>query len=138
MGLDQAMIVAGIGCRKGASAREIGAAISAALARAGLRRDALTLIAAPAMKGGESGIAAAATDLGVPLVLVPQADLEAASPRAATRSARVVALMGVPSAAEAAALAAGGPAARLLAPRIAVGPATCALAQSDTYGGQQN
>jgi cobalt-precorrin 5A hydrolase len=39
--------------------------------------------------------------------------------------------MGVPSAAEAAALAAGGPAARLLAPRIAVGPATCALATDE-------
>jgi cobalt-precorrin 5A hydrolase len=36
----------------------------------------------------------------------------------------------VPSVAEAAALAAGGPAARLIAPRIAVGPATCALADS--------
>jgi cobalt-precorrin 5A hydrolase len=131
MGLDQAMIVAGIGCRKGASANEIGAAISAALSRAGLRHDALGLIAAPAMKGGEPGIAAAATDFGVPLVLVPQADLKAAGPRTATRSARVVALMGVPSAAEAAALAAGGPAARLLAPRIAVGPATCALATNE-------
>jgi cobalt-precorrin 5A hydrolase len=131
MGLGQAMIVAGIGCRRGASASEIGAAIAAALSRAGLQHDALGLIAAPAMKGGEPGIAAAATDLGVPLVLVPQADLEAAGPRTATRSARVVALMGVPSAAEAAALAAGGPAARLLAPRIAVGPATCALATNE-------
>jgi cobalt-precorrin 5A hydrolase len=125
------MIVAGIGCRKGASASEIGAAITAALSRAGLRHDALGLIAAPAMKGGEPGIAAVATDLGVPLVLVPPADLEAAGPRTATRSARVVALMGVPSAAEAAALAAGGPAARLLAPRIAVGRATCALATNE-------
>ncbi len=82
------------------------------------------------MKGGEPGIAAAATSLGVPLVLVPRADLEAAGARTATRSERVVALMGVPSVAEAAALAAGGPAARLLAPRTAIGPATCALAQS--------
>jgi cobalt-precorrin 5A hydrolase len=125
------MIVAGIGCRRGASASEIEAAIAAALARAGLRSDALGMIAAPAMKAGEPGIAAAATDLGVPLVLVPQADLEAVGGRTATRSARVVALMGVPSAAEAAALAAGGPAARLLAPRVAVGPATCALATNE-------
>jgi cobalt-precorrin 5A hydrolase len=48
--------------------------------------------------------------------------------RTVTRSERVVALMGVPSVAEAAALAAGGTKARLLAPRIALGPATCALA----------
>jgi cobalt-precorrin 5A hydrolase len=129
--MDQKMIVAGIGCRKGASAREIGAAISAALSRAGLGADALHVIAAPAVKSDEPGIAAAANDLGVPLVLVPQAELEAAGARTLTRSERVVALMGVPSAAEAAALAAGGPAARLLAPRTAVGPATCALAANE-------
>jgi len=128
------MIVAGVGCRKGTSSREIGAAITAALARAGLRRDALDVIAAPAMKGGEAGIAGAASDLGVPLVLVPQADLEAAGTRTMTRSERVIALMGVPSAAEAAALAAAGPAARLVAPRTAVGPATCALATSEVDG----
>jgi len=125
------MIVAGVGCRKGASAREVGAAISAALSRAGLRADALDAIAAPALKSGEAGIAAAASDLGVPLVLVPQAELEAAGARTMTRSERVVALMGVPSAAEAAALAAAGPAARLVAPRTAVGTATCALATSE-------
>ena len=125
------MIVAGVGCRKGASAREIGAAISAALSRAGLRADALDVIAAPAVKSSEAGITGAASDFGLPLVLVPQADLEAAGARTVTRSERVVALMGVPSAAEAAALAAAGPAARLVAPRTAVGPATCALATSE-------
>ena len=61
-------------------------------------------------------------------VVVPQADLEAAGARVVTRSERVLALMGVPSVAEAAALAAAGPASRLLGPRVAVGPATCALA----------
>lgn len=124
------MIVAGVGCRKGASAHEIGAAISAALSRAGLRADVLDAIATPAMKSSEAGIAAAASDLGVPLVLVPQADLEAAGARTVTRSERVIALVGVPSAAEAAALAAAGPAGRLVAPRTAVGAATCALATS--------
>ncbi len=125
------MMVAGVGCRKGASAREIGAAISAALMRAGLRVDALDAIAAPAAKSSEAGIAAAANDLGVPLVLIPQAELEAAGARTVTRSERVIALLGVPSAAEAAALAAAGPAGRLVAPRTAVGPATYALAASE-------
>jgi cobalt-precorrin 5A hydrolase len=60
---------------------------------------------------------------------VAQDELAAAGGRAATRSERVLALAGVPSVAEAAALAAGGPAARLIAPRIAVGSATCALAE---------
>jgi cobalt-precorrin 5A hydrolase len=126
MGVGEAMIVAGIGCRKGASAVEISAVIADALARAGL--DTLDLVAAPESKGGEHGVSAAAAALGVPLVLVAKADLEAAGARTQTRSERVLALIGVPSVAEAAALAAGGPAARLILPRITVGVATCALA----------
>jgi cobalt-precorrin 5A hydrolase len=124
--MDEVMIVAGIGCRKGTSAAAISAAIADALARAGL--DTLDLVAAPESKGGEHGIAAAAAALGVPLVLVAKAELEAAGARTQTRSERVLALIGVPSVAEAAALAAGGPAARLILPRITVGVATCALA----------
>jgi cobalt-precorrin 5A hydrolase len=128
MELDQVMIVAGVGCRKGASADAVRAAIAAALDRAGVPADALDLIATAAVKGGEPGISAAAHALGLPLVLVPQADLESAGARTVSRSERVVALLGVPSLAEAAALAAGGPAARLVAAKTAVGPATCALA----------
>lgn len=128
MGLGEAMIVAGVGCRKGASAEDIAAAISDAFVRAGFAARLLGLIATAETKGGEPGIAAAATALGVPLVLVPESDLKAADARVETRSDRVLALTGIPSVAEAAALAAGGPAARLILPRIAVGPATCALA----------
>ena len=124
------MIVAGVGCRRGAPAAAVGAAIAAALSRAELEPAALALIATPAAKGGEPGIAAAAAALGLPLVLVPPAELEAAGERTVTRSERVVALWNVPSVAEAAALAAGGPTARLVAPRVAVGPATCALAEA--------
>jgi cobalt-precorrin 5A hydrolase len=130
MGLDQAMIVAGIGCRKGASAADIRAVIAHALARAGLASEALDLVAAPESKADEQGVGAAAAALGVPLVLVSRADLQAAGARTQTRSERVLALMGVPSVAEAAALAASGPASRLIVPRMSVGIATCALAAS--------
>lgn len=122
------MIVAGVGCRRDAPTADIEAAIDAALSRAGIAPDALGLIATAAAKRGENGINAAAAKLGVSVMLVKQADLEAAGHRTVTRSSRVVALMGVPSVAEAAALAGGGPQARLLGPRIAVGAATCALA----------
>jgi cobalt-precorrin 5A hydrolase len=132
MDLGQAMIVAGIGCRRGTPAAAIAAVIDAALARAGMAKDALDIIAAPAAKGDEPGITATASALGVALVLVPSSELETAGDRAVTRSQRVVALMGVPSVAEAAALAAAGATARLLVSRIAIGPATCALA---TTGG---
>jgi cobalt-precorrin 5A hydrolase len=131
MAMGEAMMVAGIGCRRGTSAEAIETVIAAALAQAGLPRRMLDAIAAPAAKADEPGIAAAAATLGVRLVLVPQPDLESASNRAETHSQRVMKLMGVPCVAEAAALAAGGPTARLVVPRIVIGPATCALARTE-------
>jgi cobalt-precorrin 5A hydrolase len=124
------MIVAGIGCRRGAAARDVEAAIRAALARAGLAAAALDAIATMLGKNEEPGIAAAAKTLGVRVVALGQGELKAASERAATRSARVLALTGVPSVAETAALAAAGVDARLIATRLVVGGAACALAAS--------
>ena len=131
MGLGQAMIVAGIGCRKGASAEEIGAALDTALQRAGRPLARIDLLATAARKRDEEGIVAAAAARGLRLMFVEPADLEVASARGATWSARVLALAGVPSVAEAAALAACGPKAKLILPRIVVGPVTCALAGTE-------
>jgi cobalt-precorrin 5A hydrolase len=122
------MIVAGVGCRRGAPAPDIETAIRTALARAGIGDDALDAIATTQTKGAEAGIAAAAQKLGVRVVLVTEPELKAASARTSTRSERVLALTGVPSVAEAAALAAAGPSARLVGPRLVIGAATCALA----------
>jgi cobalt-precorrin 5A hydrolase len=126
------MIVAGVGCRRGAPAPDIETAIRTALARAGIAADALDAIATSERKCAEAGITAAAEKLGVAVVLVPEAELQAVGARTATRSERVLALMGVPSLAEAAALAAAGPSARLVSPRLVIGAATCALAASET------
>jgi cobalt-precorrin 5A hydrolase len=130
MEMAKTMIVAGIGCRRGAAAADVEAAIRAALARAGLAPAALDAIATIFGKNEEAGIAAAAKTLGVPVVALGQGELKAASERAATRSARVLALTGVPSVAETAALAAAGADARLIATRLVVGGAACALAAS--------
>jgi cobalt-precorrin 5A hydrolase len=127
--MGEAMMIAGVGCRRGTSAAAIEAAIAAALARAGLASRRLDILATAEFKSDEPGIAAAAAARGVPLIYVAQADLERAGGRA-THSRRVARLIGVGSVAEAAALAAGGPAARLVVPRIAIGPATCALAET--------
>jgi cobalt-precorrin 5A hydrolase len=121
------MMVAGIGCRRGTSADAIERAITAALVQAGLASRNIDLLATAAFKGDEPGITAVAAARGIRLILVAQADLEGVGNRA-THSRRVAELTGVGSVAEAAALAAGGPAARLVLARIAVGPATCALA----------
>jgi cobalt-precorrin 5A hydrolase len=128
MDLDQTMIIAGVGCRKGTAAAAIEAAIAAALAGSGITPNSLGLIATAQAKANESGIVDAAVTLGVRLVLVPQTELVDAGARTITHSQRVRRHVGVSSVAEAAALAAGGPTARLLAARIVVGPATCALA----------
>jgi len=128
--LDEAVIVAGVGCKRGAPSSDIEAAIRAALSSADIAAGALDRIATITAKSAEVGIQAAAKKLGVAVVLVSDADAQAAEPRTRTRSERVHALTGVSSVAEAAALAAAGPSARLISPRLVMGTATCALASS--------
>ena len=125
------MIVAGVGCRKGVQPGDVKAVILAALERAGIDVSELRLIATTYAKSREKGIEVAASVMRVPLVLVKPVDLLAMRMRVATPSERLKALIGVPSVSEAAALAAGGPSARLIAPRIVVGTATCALAEAE-------
>ena len=150
MDLGEGLMVAGIGCRTGVSGEQVEAAIAAALAalhgRAGDAAGravhdsaaALAAIATPAAKAGEPGIQAAAAARGLPILAISQPDLEAANPATVTRSAQSMAAMNVHSVAEAAALAGAAttaqlptnPTPRLLQPRIAVGPVTCALADT--------
>ncbi|MDQ0512837.1 cobalamin biosynthesis protein [Ancylobacter amanitiformis] len=130
------MIVAGVGSRRGVTAEEVCAAVRGALARHQVKLSEVSLMATPAMKGSEAGILKAALDLGLLLVMVPQAQLEAAGARAVTRSERVVALMGLPSVAEAAALAVAGRRSTLIGPRFVLGPVTCALAREAQPGGE--
>ena len=132
MDMDQAMIIAGIGCRRGAAALDVEAAIQEALAHAGITAADLGAIATGKAKAAEAGIAATAAKLGIDVMLIPDAALKAAGVQVTTRSDRVLALTGVPSLAEAAALAAAGPSSRLIASRCVVGTATCALATSDS------
>jgi cobalt-precorrin 5A hydrolase len=124
-------MVAGIGCRAGISAADVESAIEAALRQGPTGGKSLARIATPAAKAHEAGIIAAAAARGVPLVLISQDALEAADARTMTRSAQALAAMNVHSVSEAAALAGAGPTARLLGPRIALGPVTCALAEGE-------
>jgi cobalt-precorrin 5A hydrolase len=129
MGLGEAMIVAGIGCRKAVVAKQVESAIEAALRQNQIEGHRLGVIAVPTVKGTEAGIVEAAAAWGVLLVLITQDALEEADLRTVTRSTRSMAALNVQSVAEAAALAAAGPQSRLLAPRVVVGPVTCALAE---------
>jgi cobalt-precorrin 5A hydrolase len=90
----------------------------------------LHALATADFKADEPGIVAAAETLGLPLIAVPQHELERASARCLTRSPASLAATGTSSVSEAAALAAAGEGSRLLGTRIAAGNVTCAIAQS--------
>ncbi len=124
----------GLGCRKGVS----GAVI------ASLVRDALEMLAqmGVATQGGsvalfttnakrdEPGLSDAAARLAMPLHFLSPAAMKAVAGRAQTSSPRVLALFGVPSVAETAALAGAGPFAEIVLARIARDDATCAIARA--------
>jgi cobalt-precorrin 5A hydrolase len=117
------MIVAGFGFRSGVTL----AALQDALGRAGGERSVTHLATLAAKAEGLTDLGAA---LGLPVVAVAAETL--ARQEVATRSDRVEALYGTGSVAEAAALAAAGPGARLRGPRAvsADGTATAAIAEA--------
>lgn len=118
------MRVAGFGFRAGASEASLRAALDAAGGAAGL-----TALATAADKADHPALAALAAGLGLPARGV---DLQAIAAAPAAPSARAPLRYGGKSLAEAAALAAAGPGARLTAPRAASSDrrATCAIAES--------
>lgn len=119
-------LVAGIGCRRGAAAQDILEAIDAALTETGRLRQALARLATVPEKAQEPGIAEAARQLSLQLMIVTDA---AAFP-GPTESRCSRATTGLGSVAESAALAGAGPGGRLLAPRSSTRRATCALAET--------
>jgi cobalt-precorrin 5A hydrolase len=130
MVVGKAMMVAGIGCRKGVSAAEIQAALEAALSACGIAAASLSALATAKQKEHEAAIFTAGETLGLPVLLVDRAALRAVSLRALTTSRPSLAATGSPSVSETAALAAAGQHARLLGPRTVLGPVTCAIAAS--------
>jgi cobalt-precorrin 5A hydrolase len=137
MGLGEAMIIAGIGTRKGVDAAEVVALIERALAEAHIEATSLSAIATAAGKAGEPGIIAAAAQLGLQLLPMSTEAMQAGEGgiMASSCSAR---LFGVSSVSEASALAAAGQGSLLILPRIKSARATCALASTATgeLGGQ--
>ena len=125
------MIVAGIGCRKGVSAAQIVEAVSAALSAHNLVPGDLDALATADMKRGEAAIAEAAHRFGVLLFLVTGPELRSIEERLLTRSFASWQASGSSSVSEASALAAVGRDAALLAPRLKIGPVTCAVARGN-------
>ena len=122
------MIAIGIGCKSGVQAGDVVALVEDALAR--VERDTIAGLFTLAAKSLESGLAEAAITLSLPLLFLPDIALKSVACQAETRSERVVALFGVPSVAETAALVGAGEGSTLILPRISQGGVTCAIAKS--------
>ena len=121
-------IAIGVGCRHGGPMELIEAVVRQALGRtpAAERLGLFTI----ADKREETGLKEAAASLGLDLVILPREALRKKAPFVQTRSLRTESLFGVPSVAEAAALAGAGPGSVLILARIANEGATCAVARS--------
>ena len=124
----------GLGCRKGVSG-----AVIASLVRDGLEMLAQMGVATQGgsvalfttnAKRDEPGMQDAAALLAMPLHFLSPAAMKAVAGRAQTSSPRVLALFGVPSVAETAALAGAGSLAEIILARITRDGGTCAIARA--------
>jgi len=118
------MIVAGIGARGGATAQEIAEAVRDACGRAGLEVSEVGIVCGMQ----RAAVTEAASELSVQAKLCTLDELRAEAERCVTHSERSMAATGVPSVAEAAAMAAAGPDGMMFLPRVAYANVTVALA----------
>lgn len=116
-------LVAGIGCRRGATAAELIGLIETALAEAGRPSSDLTLLATLEARARETAVVAAARHFRVPVRTLSAEDLRRFAARVPTSSATVARHTGLESVAEAAVLACG----ELLLAKRKSANATCAL-----------
>lgn len=123
------MIAIGIGCKAGIEAAEVIAVVEESLAR--IDGDTIIGLFTVASKIHEKGLTQAAASLCLPLLFLPEIALKSVACRTETRSERVVALFGVPSIAEKAALVGAGEGSTLVLSRHSRGNVTCAIAKSN-------
>ncbi len=119
-------LVAGVGCARGTNAEDIVTLVRRTLEEAGLSEKSLAALASIDLKADEAGLNQAAAQLGVPLCLFTAEQLAAESDRLPNPSEVVLAEVGTPGVAEAAALKAG----TLLVEKQKTASATCAIGRS--------
>jgi cobalt-precorrin 5A hydrolase len=128
---EEAMIVAGVGCRRGTSADEIERVVRLALGMHELPAERLQAIATESEKATEPAFPEAARRLSVQLVACALTDLDRVAGQVLTSSKFVLEAKGLPSIAEASAIVVAGRNARLLGARVATERATCAIATGE-------
>lgn len=122
------MIIVGIGAQSAATADDIVEAVRECCGRAGIALSEAGVLAGLDRAETRAALEAAAKQLGVTAEVWTAEQLREMAPRCVTSSERSLAATGVPSIAEAAALAASGPDGMLLLPRFALARVTAALA----------
>ena len=125
---EEDMIAIGVGCRRGVPKEAITKLIAEALARVSLAPQATALFTYEGKKS-EAGLVGAAEELRMSLHFLSLEALQAMADRVTTRSLAVEKALGLPSVAEASALAGCGRGAHLLLPRITGDGVTCAIAK---------
>jgi cobalt-precorrin 5A hydrolase len=125
---EEAVIVAGVGCRSGASVEEIEQVVRMALDMFRLPAERLDALATESEKATEPAVAEAARRLAVSLAACTLEELDRVAGQVLSPSKLVLEAKGVPSIAEASALVIAGRNARLLGTRVATARATCAIA----------
>lgn len=125
------VLAVGVGCERGASPEELAGLVCDTLAAHGLAEGSVGCIVSVDVKADEAAVHAVAGRLGVPARFFPAATLEAEAPRLITPSEVVFREIGCHGVAEGAALAAVGPAGRLVVAKVKSARCTCAIARAE-------
>jgi cobalt-precorrin 5A hydrolase len=120
-------LIVGVGCRRGAAAAQIEAAVREALRRVGAGVEEVRWLASASLKANEAGLLEAAERLGVPLRFI-SADEICSTAKRFRRSKFVTEKVKLPAVAEPSALLAGRRT-QLLLPKIIVQSVTVAVAR---------
>ncbi len=118
----------GVGCERGCDPEELIGLVDTTLAEADLAAESVAVVVSLDLKADERAVLAVADHLERPARFFDAARLEAETPRLANPSDAVFRDVGCHGVAEAAALAAAGPAARLVVPKRKSTRATCSVA----------
>ncbi|MFN4276169.1 MAG: precorrin-3B C(17)-methyltransferase [Ferrovibrio sp.] len=123
-------IAIGVGCERNAKPVELIRLVQTTLSEHGIARDSIAGVYSLDLKADEPAMQELARWLGVPFRVFDAATLEAETPRLANPSDAVFAEVGCHGVSEGAALAAAGPEAALIVPKVKSERATCAIALS--------
>ncbi|MEO4041648.1 precorrin-3B C(17)-methyltransferase [Hoeflea sp. CAU 1731] len=125
-----ATLCVGVGCERGAEAAEVIALVERQLAESNLSPAAVSGLYSIDLKADEAAIHAAARHFNAPARFFTAVELEAEAGRLENPSEIVFREVGCHGVAEGAALAAAGPEAEFIAPKVKSQRTTCAIARS--------